>query len=313
MRPIGRLRSVFAGRNGTPRQPLRLAPSARAELQLSSWVPADALEGLDGYTHVWLIYAFHANTDAGKTAAKAGAGGAATTAATAPSSFRAKVHVPRLDGGRLGVLATRSPHRPCPIGLSAARLIAVLPGGRLLLGGADVVDGTPVLDVKPYVPFCDSVEGATAPAWVAAEAREEEEEPLRVAEVVVSSEAEAKLRQAWESVVRSAGGRRNKGSLYDEADEFLALVREVLARDIRAAHNRLRAKAKAAAAADAAENGGEEDEEEDLEGRWHVVLDGVDVSYAVDRAGRVLIRSAVPAAVAAKQRGGDDDDDETGG
>ena len=71
----------------------------------------------------------------------------------------------------MGVLATRSPHRPCPIGLSVAKVIAVEQGGcRIVLGGADIVDGTPVLDIKPYAPFCDSVPGATAPAWVAEEA-----------------------------------------------------------------------------------------------------------------------------------------------
>jgi tRNA (Thr-GGU) A37 N-methylase len=75
--------------------------------------------------------------------------------------------VPRLDGGRLGVFATRSPHRPCPLGLSVAQVVAV-EGRTLVLGGADVVDGSPVLDVKPFVPFCDNVPAAAAPAWVAA-------------------------------------------------------------------------------------------------------------------------------------------------
>lgn len=75
--------------------------------------------------------------------------------------------VPRLDGGKMGAFATRSPHRPCPIGLSVARVLGV-EGRSLLLGGADIVDGSPVLDIKPYVPFCDDVSGATAPQWVVA-------------------------------------------------------------------------------------------------------------------------------------------------
>jgi tRNA (Thr-GGU) A37 N-methylase len=65
----------------------------------------------------------------------------------------------------MGVLATRSPHRPAPVGLSIARIIEVR-GNKLVLGGADIVDGSPVLDIKPYVPFCDSVPGAVAPDWV---------------------------------------------------------------------------------------------------------------------------------------------------
>lgn len=58
--------------------------------------------------------------------------------------------VPRLDGGKMGVFATRSPHRPCPLGLSVARVVGVQ-GRTLVLGGADIVDGSPVLDIKPYV------------------------------------------------------------------------------------------------------------------------------------------------------------------
>jgi tRNA (Thr-GGU) A37 N-methylase len=72
-----------------------------------------------------------------------------------------------LDGDKLGVFATRSPHRPCPIGLSVAQVVSVH-GRTLVLGGADIVDGSPVLDVKPFVPFCDNVPAASAPAWVAA-------------------------------------------------------------------------------------------------------------------------------------------------
>jgi len=409
LRPIGRLRSVFAGRNGTPRQPLRLAPSARAVLQLDAWVPAASLEGLEQYSHVWLIYAFHANTDAGKKAAAAAAGGggagngggggggsnggassfnpARKGAAFPPPSFRAKIHVPRLDGGRAGVLATRSPHRPCPVGLSACRLLAVLPGGRLLLGGADVVDGTPVLDVKPYVPFCDAVEGAEAPLWVAAEATGRsggggggngngdgdgngpmppaqaktngapkpsqppapppDGEPLRMSEVVLGGEARARLHRAWEAVAgrardgtrRGAAWRRppllpqqlrqqreegaGRGSLYDAADELERLVVEVLSRDIRSAHQRLLGKAAAAAAAAAATAAGgagaaaaaggthHADEDGD-DGRWHVVLDGVDISYSVDVKGRVVIRNAKRAAAFGAD-GGDEGDEGGGG
>lgn len=65
----------------------------------------------------------------------------------------------------MGVLATRSPHRPCPIGLSVAKVEAVH-GRMLLLSGADLVDGTPVLDIKPYLPYCDNVQGAKVPDWI---------------------------------------------------------------------------------------------------------------------------------------------------
>jgi tRNA-Thr(GGU) m(6)t(6)A37 methyltransferase TsaA len=103
-----------------------------------------ALQGLEGFSHVWVLFVFHA----------AGA-----------SDWRARVRAPRLGGAkRVGVLASRSPHRPNPLGLSVCRLLAVradAPGGpELALGAVDLVDGSPVLDVKPYVPFVDSVPGA---------------------------------------------------------------------------------------------------------------------------------------------------------
>lgn len=65
----------------------------------------------------------------------------------------------------MGVLATRSPHRPCPIGISVAKVEAVH-GRMLLLSGVDLVDGTPVLDIKPYLPYCDNVQGAKVPDWI---------------------------------------------------------------------------------------------------------------------------------------------------
>jgi tRNA (Thr-GGU) A37 N-methylase len=83
---------------------------------------------------------------------------------------KAKVHVPRLDGATVGALATRTPHRPLPIGLSIGRVVSVdVNAGTLTLAGADLVDGTPVIDLKPYVPFCDSIPTAFAPEWVGRE------------------------------------------------------------------------------------------------------------------------------------------------
>ena len=79
--------------------------------------------------------------------------------------MKGKVQVPRLDGGKVGVLATRSPHRPNAIGLSSAKIESVS-DKVLVVSGLDLVDGSPVLDVKPYIPFCDVINSATTPAWV---------------------------------------------------------------------------------------------------------------------------------------------------
>lgn len=130
MAPIGIIQSCFSTRNGTPRQPL-VVPFARACLTFdSARVPPASLEGLEEYSHCWIIYVFHLNTDLDKLWKH-----------PSKSRFKAKVRVPRLEGGKKGVFATRSPHRPCPIGLTVAKVEAVQ-GNNVLLSGVDLVDGT---------------------------------------------------------------------------------------------------------------------------------------------------------------------------
>ncbi|KAF6258462.1 TsaA-like domain-containing protein [Scenedesmus sp. NREL 46B-D3] len=142
----------------------------------------------------------------------------------------------------MGVLATRTPHRPVPIGLSTAQVIEVdAAAGVLVLGGVDIVDGSPVLDVKPYVPFSDALPAATAPDWVTQVVADEEpsalllqaeadDEPLALSGVDINAAALQQLTAAW------AAGRRC--SLYPTAQHFLQLVEQVLARDIRSLHQR---------------------------------------------------------------------------
>ncbi len=79
--------------------------------------------------------------------------------------MRAKVRPPRLGGKTVGLFSTRTPHRPNPIGLSLVKLDRVA-GDTLHLSSVDLVHGTPVLDIKPYLPYADSIAGATVPQWV---------------------------------------------------------------------------------------------------------------------------------------------------
>lgn len=239
LKPIGFITSCFTTRNGTPRQP-QLVHAARCALTLASDVHTSSLEGLEQYSHCWIIYIFHENTDITKTL-------------TDRSSKHSKIAVPRLNGKKMGVLATRSPHRPVPIGLSTAQIIGV-EGNRLILGGADIVDGSPVLDIKPYVPFCDSLPNSTAPPWVAAEA---EDEPLKVDEVIFTSSAMDEITQSWSSKKKRSEGR----SLYSSPQEFVGLIKQVLSLDIRSLHKR---------------TGGKGKEQQDV---FHVLLESVDVSY----------------------------------
>jgi len=142
-RPVAILRSPFKEKFGIPRQP-GLIPEIEGRLVfVPPYDRPEAVEGLAGYSHVWLLWVFHqAIRDA----------------------WSPMVRPPRLGGNRkVGVFASRAPYRPNPIGLSVARLKRVIAGPagvELILGGVDLVDGTPVLDVKPYVPYVDAIPDA---------------------------------------------------------------------------------------------------------------------------------------------------------
>lgn len=119
-------------------------PGATATLRIAKdFLPEHSLIGLSRFSHVWLISYFHLNTN---------------------KKFLPKIHPPRLRGETIGLFASRAPHRPTPVGLSVARLVKV-DGDTLHLAGIDLVDGTPILDVKPYIPEWDSVPHAS-PGWV---------------------------------------------------------------------------------------------------------------------------------------------------
>lgn len=169
MQPIGIVHSCFPEKFGIPRQ-AGLVEEARATLELLP--PFDAPEtvrGLEGFSHIWLLFIFHAHMASG---------------------WKPTVRPPRLGGNkRLGVFATRSPFRPNPIGLSAVGLerIETNKGRALLhLRGADLLDGTPVLDIKPYVPYADAL--PTARGGFAAE------RPATPMEVTFSPQALAACR-----------------------------------------------------------------------------------------------------------------------
>ncbi|KAL6759231.1 TsaA-like domain-containing protein [Haematococcus lacustris] len=283
-RPIGYLQSCFTTRNGTPRQPL-LVSQARARLVLDPELPQASLDGLTQWSHVWVLYVFHDNTE---SRLKAGT--------SDWSGLKAKVHVPRLNGAKQGVFATRTPHRPSPIGLSVAQVISVH-NNTVVLGGADIVDGSPVLDLKPYLPFCDSLPGAMAPCYVQAEL--DGEEPLAVSQVHLTDTAATQLTSCW-----AANQHR---SLYSTPSDFIKLVTQVLARDIRSLRQRLHEGAAAqarnlastaSAAALTKQRSGEPGAAPmspagSGAGVFHVVIEGVDVSYDItDDGPRVLIGGA---------------------
>ena len=134
------IRSCFGGKFAAPRQP-GLCPSAWGSLVFHEpYRSAEAIRGIDGFSHLWLIFGFHQTLDQG---------------------WHPTVRPPRLGGNqRLGVFASRSPFRPNGLGLSLVRLEGIereVPAAPvLLLGGLDLIDGTPVFDVKPYLPYAEN-------------------------------------------------------------------------------------------------------------------------------------------------------------
>lgn len=139
VKPIGILESCYKDKFAVPRQ-AGLVKHSWACLKIEpEFQPEQSLQGLDGFSHAWLIWIFHQNSN---------------------QRFHAKVHPPRLGGKTIGVFATRSPHHPNPIGLSLVKIERVEPP-YVYFSGIDCVDGTPILDLKPYLPYCESIPDAS--------------------------------------------------------------------------------------------------------------------------------------------------------
>ena len=140
MRPIAHIRTDFQSKFGVPRQS-GLVPELTARVVFEpEFRSADAVRGLEGFSHVWLIWQFSKAVREG---------------------WSPTVRPPRLGGNmRMGVFATRSPFRPNALGLSCVRLLGIeqtaAEGTVLRVAGADLMDGTPIFDVKPYLPYADS-------------------------------------------------------------------------------------------------------------------------------------------------------------
>lgn len=142
---IGVIRSPYKEKFAVPRQP-GLVKDGGGELRLlAPYNQADAVRGLEAFSHLWLLFVFHQTMEGG---------------------WRPTVRPPRLGGNaRMGVFATRSTFRPNPIGMSLVELKGIhcqKDEVILQLGSLDLVDGTPIVDIKPYLPFAEAVTDARA-------------------------------------------------------------------------------------------------------------------------------------------------------
>jgi tRNA-Thr(GGU) m(6)t(6)A37 methyltransferase TsaA len=142
--PVAVVHSCFKAKFGIPRQP-GLISEARGSIELlAPYNQVNTVRGLEDFSHVWLLFVFHEALREG---------------------WKATVRPPRLGGDkRVGVFASRSPFRPCALGISVLKLCAVHIAGHgkisLEVAGLDLLDGTPVLDIKPYLPYTDAIHDA---------------------------------------------------------------------------------------------------------------------------------------------------------
>ncbi len=164
--PVARFRSPFKTKFGIPRQ-AGLVPDLKGKIVFEpKFRCADAVRGLEGFDYIWLIWGFSGNK-ARSVAELVEASGALRQAQRPESAFQATVRPPRLGGNeRIGVFASRSPFRPNGLGLSSVRIESIEydskdPDGKpvgpvIHVLGADLMDGTPIYDIKPYVTYADS-------------------------------------------------------------------------------------------------------------------------------------------------------------
>ena len=167
-KPIATIISPYKQKFAIPRQP-NLVKQAVAEIHfLPGFADANSLRGIEQFSHLWLVFAFHE---------------------TAEEGWSPLIHPPRLGGkDKMGVYATRSTHRPNPIGISVVEYLEWEQRGSelvLKVRGIDLLDGTPLLDIKPYVPYADSIPDASAGYADSA--------PLAACSVTFTEEAEAQL------------------------------------------------------------------------------------------------------------------------
>lgn len=197
--PIGIIETPYKEKFAVPRQP-RLVPAATARVKLLGDANSpEAVRGLEQFSHVWLLFLFDQNLEAG---------------------WKPTVRPPRLGGNeRIGVFASRSTFRPNGIGMSAVEVKGVTKQGDQIyidVGSVDLVDGTPIVDIKPYIPYSDSIAGA--------QGGYAEEEPEK-SKVVFSS-------QALSSPALASETKRS------DTEHMLRVIEQVLAQDPRPAYKK---------------------------------------------------------------------------
>ncbi len=189
--PIARIKTDFPGKFGIPRQSGIAAELEGTIVFEKDYADREAIRGIDEFSHLWLIWGFSEN-----------------------EGWSPTVRPPRLGGNiRRGVFATRSPFRPNGLGLSCVRLLRVEDSGQgmpqLIVSGADLMDGTPIYDIKPYLPYADSIPDASS-AFAP--------DPGKMMEVIIPEELEVRIPSEKRAALRKVLSLDPRPQYLDEGD-----------------------------------------------------------------------------------------------
>ena len=215
---IGTLKSCYPTRNGTPRQP-QLVPSGRATLKLSKHIPASSINSLNQFSHCWILFVFNDNTNMHQK----------TSLGKPKTTIKGKVKPPQLNGKKVGLYSTRTPHRPNNIGLSVAKIINVNEDKKeITLHGIDIINNTTILDIKPYLPF-DVVDRdmLKVPKWV------DNNDIFKPLNVTIDNNGK---KNVLDKLINYVKYDKSIWWKADESNEFINTIKEVLRWDIRSKH-----------------------------------------------------------------------------
>lgn len=224
LRIIGTFHSPFNDRRGTPRQGV-LVPSAIGYIEFSKWIqPQSTLDGLvDNFSHIWVIWQFHQNTNSHNNKLNNKNNNNLSTSL----GCKAKIKPPRLNGQKIGIFACRTPHRPNPIGLTKCKIIKMDNKlNRLYLSHIDMINNTPIIDIKPYIPYCDITKDALIPKWCI------KDELLFNNIIYINGKKENHIINLLKK------SKYFNEYFHDNLNGFKTMFEEILIRDIRSLHQR---------------------------------------------------------------------------
>eukprot|EP01132_Coremiostelium_polycephalum_P009056 gene9056-11094_t len=210
----------------------RLTPTSQGRIKIDQIENSfHSLSGLNEFSHVWLLFWFHSNyKNSNNTETETIENNNSND--NNKSNKTVKVRPPKLNGKRIGVFATRTPHRPVPIGMTLCKLERVdTSTSTVYLSGIDIIDGTPILDIKPYIPMYDSIQDSMVPDWVNDVGNSSEIKQVEFTEESISGIYHC-LNTVGLNVLKS------KSTIEEDVEKIKNLITEVLLNEPRSIYRR---------------------------------------------------------------------------